>query len=92
MGELRKHEPGVVAGGALPFEGSGELLIGSSVVRREDPYVTTRIGPPEPPTPVTGLVPSDAFASGALSFEPAPAVYVGAVKEVVRRIRAGELR
>ena len=89
---LRGLEPGAVAGGALPFQGPGQLLTGTSIVRREDPYVTTRIGPVVAPEMVTGLIPSDAFAPSALTYEPAPAVYEGAVQEVARRIRAGELR
>jgi isochorismate synthase len=89
---LAEHQDGAVAAGALPFAGGGELLIGASIVRREDPFVTTRIGAAQPPTPVTGLVPSDAFAAAALSTEPDPAFYAGAVQEVARRIRAGELR
>jgi isochorismate synthase len=41
---------------------------------------------------VTGLIPADAFAPSALTYEPEPAVYEGAVGEAARRIRAGELR
>jgi isochorismate synthase len=90
---LRTREPGAVAAGALPFaSGRGELSIGDALVRRHDPYVTTRIGEHAPPTLVTGLVPSDAFASSQLTYEPAPSVYGGAVLEVARRVRAGELR
>jgi len=91
---LRGRDPGAVAAGALPFDsaGDGELLIGDAIVRRDDPYVTARIGVHAPPTLVTGLIPSDAFASSQLAYDPQPAVYEGAVQEVARRVRAGELR
>ncbi|MEX0985416.1 MAG: isochorismate synthase [Actinomycetota bacterium] len=89
---LGRTEPGAVAGGVLPFEGEGELLIGSCIVRRHDPHVTTRIGPTMPPALVTGLVPSDAFGASQLSYEPEPALFEGAVREVARRVRGGDLR
>jgi isochorismate synthase len=91
-GVLKERAEGTVACGALPFEGGGRLLIGSSIVRRDDPYVTTRIGPPVAPELVTGLVPAEAFVEQQLRFEPVPAAYAGAVEEIARRVRSGEVR
>jgi isochorismate synthase len=89
---LRERPEGSVAGGALPFEGAGTLIVGDAQVRRTDPFVTARIGPLVQPVLVTGLIPAEAFAEAELSMSPDPAVYAGAVAEAARRIRAGELR
>ena len=89
---LRDGPDGVVAAGALPFAGSGSLLIAASQVRRVDPFVTARIGPPVPPELVTGLIPAEAFGDAALVEAPTPIAYAGAVQEAARRVRAGELR
>lgn len=83
---------GAVASGALPFEGSGSLLIGDSQVRRSDPFVTARIGKPVAPTLVTGVIPAEAFRQAALATVPPSSFYEGAVAEASRRVRAGELR
>ena len=89
---LRMMPAGAVAGGVLPFEGGGRLIVGETQVRRTDPFVTTRIGEVGQPSLVTGLVPAAAFADAELVPAPSPAVYMGAVQEVARRIRGGELR
>jgi isochorismate synthase len=89
---LRRRPEASVAGGVLPFAGRGELIVGDAQVRRTDPFVTARIGPPIQPVLVTGLVPADAFPDDGLSALPEPAVYAGAVQEAARRVRSGELR
>jgi isochorismate synthase len=88
---LRDRPEGVVAAGALPFDGGGALVIGDDQVRRTDPFVTTRIGTGAA-TLVTGVIPSAAFGEAAVTPVPAPQLYGGAVEEVVRRIRAGHVR
>ena len=89
---LRERPEGSIAGGVLPFEGAGTLVVGDAQVRRTDPFVTARIGPLIQPVLVTGLIPAEAFAEAELSMSPTPAVYAGAVAEAARRIRAGVLR
>jgi isochorismate synthase len=89
---LDKAADGAVACGALPFAGAGELLVPAAQVRRSDPFVTSRIGEPVPPTLVTGVIPAEAFRAAALTPMPAPAFYEGAVAEAARRVRSGELR
>ncbi len=89
---LRERPEGSIAGGVLPFEGAGTLVVGDAQVRRTDPFVTARIGPLVQPVLVTGLIPAEAFAEAELSMSPSPAAYTGAVAEAARRIRAGELR
>lgn len=88
---LRDRPEGVVAAGALPFAGGGELVIGDDQVRRTDPFVTTKIGEGGA-TLVTGVIPAAAFGDTAVTPVPTPAIYAGGVAEAVRRIRAGELR
>jgi isochorismate synthase len=88
---LRDRPGGVVAAGALPFDGGGTLVIGDAQVRRTDPFVTTKIGE-GPATLVTGVIPSAAFRETAVTAVPPPELYGGAVEEAVRRIHAGELR
>jgi isochorismate synthase len=88
---LRDRPAGVVAAGALPFAGDGELVIGDDQVRRTDPFVTTKIGEGGA-TLVTGVIPAAAFGEAAVSPVPPPELYGGAVQEVVRRIQGRELR
>jgi len=88
---LAERPEGVVAAGALPFDGGGTLVIGEDQVRRIDPFVTTKIGEGGA-TLVTGVIPAAAFGETAVTPVPAPELYAGAVQEAVRRIRAGELR
>jgi isochorismate synthase len=89
---LRERPEGAIAGGALPFAGSGRLVVGDAQVRRTDPFVTARIGPPTQPVLVTGLIPAEAFVDAELTMSPTAQVYAGAVEEAARRVRAGELR
>ena len=89
---LRGRPEGAVAAGALPFEGSGALILGDAQVRRTDQFVTTATGAAVQPALVTGLIPAPAFRDAELSPVPSPAVYAGAVDEAARRVRAGELR
>jgi len=89
---LRDRGDGAVACGALPFVGDGDLTVSPSVTRRADPFTTARIGPIVAPVLVSGAIPSAAFPEARLTYEPASAVYEGAVQEAARRIRAGELR
>jgi len=89
---LRERPEGTVACGVLPFSGDGSLVLADAQVRRTDPFVTARVGPPAPPVLVTGLIPADAFGDAELAMSPTPAVYAGAVAEAARRVRAGELR
>jgi isochorismate synthase len=89
---LRERPEGAVAGGAIPFEGEAALIVGDGQVRRTDPFVTARVGEPPQPVLVTGLIPAAAFADAELTTVPTPAVYMGAVDEAARRVRAGELR
>jgi isochorismate synthase len=89
---LASAPEGAVACGAFPFAGKGELSLAPSQVRRSDPFVTSRIGDPLTPTLVTGVIPAEAFRAAALTAEPSPEFYEGAVAEAARRVRAGELR
>jgi len=89
---LRERPEGAVAAGVIPFEGGGTLVVGDTQVRRTDPFLTARIGPPIQPVLVTGLIPADAFVDAELTMSPAPEIYAGAVGEAARRVRAGELR
>ena len=89
---LRERPEGAVACGVLPFAGEGQLVLADAQVRRTDPFVTARVGPPTAPVLVTGLIPADAFGDAELAMSPTPVVYAGAVAEAARRIRAGELR
>ena len=89
---LRERPDGTVAGGVLPFEGEGKLILADAQVRRTDPFVTARIGQASQPVLVTGRIPAAAFAEGQLTPSPSPEIYAGAVEEAARRIRAGELR
>jgi isochorismate synthase len=88
---LRDRPAGVVAAGAVPFDGGGALVIGEDQVRRTDPFVTTKIGEGGA-TLVTGVIPAAAFGDAAVTPVPPPEIYAGGVEEAVRRIRAGELR
>src|SRR6185503_427875 len=89
---LRERPEGAVAAGVIPFEGGGTLVVGDTQVRRTDPFLNARIGPPIQPVLVTGLIPADAFVDAELTMSPAPEIYAGAVGEAARRVRAGELR
>jgi isochorismate synthase len=89
---LHERPDGAVAGGVLPFEGPGDLIVADAQVRRTDPFVTSRIGPALQPELVTGRIPAAAFADAQLTASPSQAIYRGAVEEAARRVRAGELR
>lgn len=89
---LGQRSEGAVACGVLPFSGGGSLVLADAQVRRTDPFVTARVGPPVQPVLVTGLIPADAFGDAELAMSPTPAVYAGAVAEAARRVRGGELR
>jgi isochorismate synthase len=91
LAALADRPDGAIAAGALPFDGGGTLVIGNDQVRRTDPFLTTKIGEGAA-TLVTGVIPAAAFGEAAVTPVPAPALYAGAVQEVVRRIHAGDLR
>jgi hypothetical protein len=73
-GILRERPDGAVAGGVLPFEGEGPLIVGDAQVRRTDPFVTARVGEIAQPVLVTGLIPAAAFADAELTNVPIAAV------------------
>jgi isochorismate synthase len=103
LGRLRAlgGDPGAVAMGAIGFdaETGGRIEIPRRVVRH-DPEAGTRLvrivgegedAPAFAPDRLVGSFPHQAFEDARVHAEPAEETYVDAVREAVRRIRAGAL-